>query len=225
MTRLIIFDWDDVLTLGSKEGYFACYFEALKAVGVRMDEREARRRILAKWGSPHRIEIESLLREQPQLVDAACEAYRRHFARGTFLSQLRLPGDIPGLLERLRKSHTLAVATGQHPEFLKHTVIPTFNIPDVFSVIITAYDVPDRSFSKPHPWMIERILEITGIPRDEALMVGDARQDMEMARNAGVRAAAVLTGHLSRKEALEMGVDGILDTVLDLEEFLENQCA
>jgi len=32
MIKSIIFDWDDVITLGSKVGYFKCYHQA--AVGV-----------------------------------------------------------------------------------------------------------------------------------------------------------------------------------------------
>ena len=33
MVRLIIFDWDDVFTLGSRDGYYACYKEVVDSVG------------------------------------------------------------------------------------------------------------------------------------------------------------------------------------------------
>ena len=51
MIKLIIFDWDDVLTIGSKEGYFACYHKAINSVGIYLSPEEEYRRIVLKWES------------------------------------------------------------------------------------------------------------------------------------------------------------------------------
>ena len=48
--KLIIFDWDDVITLGAKDGYFACYDFALAKVGVALPENVKTERILRKCG-------------------------------------------------------------------------------------------------------------------------------------------------------------------------------
>ena len=58
--KLLIFDWDDVFTLGSKEGYFACYHETLIGLGVNLNAKEERKRILKKWGQPHQEELDVL---------------------------------------------------------------------------------------------------------------------------------------------------------------------
>ena len=58
--KLIIFDWDDVFTLGSKEGYYACYHQALEGVGVQLKPEKERKRILTKWGQSHREELKEL---------------------------------------------------------------------------------------------------------------------------------------------------------------------
>ena len=34
MIKLLIFDWDDVITLGSKEGYYQCYRKTIKEFGI-----------------------------------------------------------------------------------------------------------------------------------------------------------------------------------------------
>lgn len=47
--------------------------------------------------------------------------------------------------------------------------------------------------------------------------MGDAASDMQMARNAGVTPVAVLTGHLSRQQAEELGVKHIIENVTLLE--------
>jgi hypothetical protein len=63
MIKLIIFDWDDVFTLGSKEGYFACYHKAINDVGVFLSPEEEHKRILAKWSKSFREELKELLKE------------------------------------------------------------------------------------------------------------------------------------------------------------------
>jgi phosphoglycolate phosphatase-like HAD superfamily hydrolase len=55
-----------------------------------------------------------------------------------------------------------------------------------------------------------------------SILVGDAPNDMQMAWNAGIEPVAVLTGHLSRKEAADMGVKHIIDNVTLLESELEH---
>jgi phosphoglycolate phosphatase len=47
---------------------------------------------------------------------------------------------------------------------------------------------------KPHPIGIERLLETTGLPHAETLMVGDSGVDVETARNARVSACGVTFG-------------------------------
>ena len=35
--KLIVFDWDDVFTLGSSEGYYSSYQKAVESVGINPD--------------------------------------------------------------------------------------------------------------------------------------------------------------------------------------------
>ena len=44
MIKLIVFDWDDVITLGAKEAYFAAYHQALVEVGVHLTLQEEQKR-------------------------------------------------------------------------------------------------------------------------------------------------------------------------------------
>jgi len=64
MIKLVIFDWDDVFTFGSTNGYIACYHQALLEVGVELSPEEELKRIKAKWGSTARSEISELLKER-----------------------------------------------------------------------------------------------------------------------------------------------------------------
>ena len=98
--------------------------------------------------------------------------------------------------------------------------MPRFNIPQVFTHIISAYDIEDPKMQKPHPYSINRILEWQGIRPENAIMVGDARGDVVMARAAGVIPVVVLTGHLNREEAEDLDVEYIIPDVTKIEKVL-----
>src|SRR5579871_4484897 len=147
LIKLIIFDWDDVITLGSKEGYFACYDKALQTVGVTLPPEEKHKRILAKWGKSFQVELEELLKEHPELIDKAVKAYDKAYWGDTFVSKLKVLPGINEFLNRLHKKYLLAVATGNRHGMLEKHIFPRFNFPDVFSQIISSHDIEDQEMT------------------------------------------------------------------------------
>lgn len=219
--KLIIFDWDDVFTLGSKEGYFACYHETLNELGIYLDPNEEKKRILAKWGQDHREELKELLKEHPSLLDQACVLYEKKLFSNTFVDRLTLVAGAREMLIRLHKQYTLCVATGLHPKLFKEVIIPKFSIPNVFSEVISAYDIDDPKKQKPSPFIALNILEKYSIPPEEALVVGDAPNDMLMAQAAHITPIAVLTGHMQQVDATALGVLYVIEDVTKLESVLQ----
>jgi phosphoglycolate phosphatase len=213
MIKLIIFDWDDVFTLGSKEGYFDCYHKAITGVGVHLSPEDEHKRILSKWSKSFREELKELLKEHPELVDKACEIYDKEYWGNTFVDKLSVLPGTNELLERLSQKYKLAVATGNRHEMLKERIMPHFKIPNVFSQIVSSHDIEDQQMTKPHPLMLEIIMKTQGVLPEETVFIGDARTDVQMAYNAHVTPIVVLTGHLSKKEAEELKVKYITDNV------------
>jgi phosphoglycolate phosphatase len=215
--HLIIFDWDDVFTTGSKEGYIACYHETLSELGITLPGDEEKKRILTKWGQPHTEELKELLQEHPELLEPACRLYEEKLFGHTFTSHLSLVKGCRKLLLRLKEKYILCVATGMHHDLLFTRIIPEFNIPDVFSRVISAYHITDPEKQKPDPYMVETLLAHFHIKPEHTLMVGDAPGDVRMACRAGVTPVVVLTGHLSEVQAKELGVRYIIPDVTHLE--------
>lgn len=222
MTELIIFDWDDVFSKGSTEGYYKCYHAAVVGVGVHLSDDEEKARIAAKWGSSHVEEIAELLKEYPERVEEACRLYEKHLFGDTFLNSISIVDGSKELLERLSKKYTLALATGVHPKVLKERIMPKFGInAGIFAQIVTAYDLDDPSHAKPHGHVAETIMQTQAVAPQDTIMVGDATNDVGMARNAGVEPVVVLSGHLTRDEAEKLNVRYIIEDVSFLESVLE----
>lgn len=213
MLKLIIFDWDDVIVLGSKEGYFACYHKALLSVGISLAPQEEHRRIVANWGKSYKQELRGLLPESLELLPQAVKAFDREYWGDTFVSSLKmLPGTNETLLT-LSKKYLLAVATGNQLRMIKTRISPHFNIPDVFSRILTSNEIKDQSMTKPHPFMLEKIMDELGVKPEETIYVGDSSVDVEMASNARVIPVIVLSGHLNKKEAERLKVKHIIHDI------------
>ena len=217
----IIFDWDDVFTLGSKEWYYKCYLETLEELWVSLPFEEADKRIQAKWWQSHREELKELLKEKPELIDRACEIYEAKLFWGTFTSCLSLvKWAVDTLLILSNEWYNLSVATGLNSKLFREQIVPRFDIPDVFSQVISAYDIPDPTKAKPHPYMAKQILTQQNLSSDKVILVWDAWNDVWMAQSLWITPIVVLTWHLDTQQAIQLWVQHIINDVSELPKFL-----
>ena len=219
MIKLIIFDWDDVIIFGAKEGYYNCYKKTLKELGIVLDEKEIDKRIENMWGNIDRI-LRELLKENLNLMEKASKVfYEKEFYGDAFVDSLQEMRGVNELLIRLKEKYKLAVASGNKLDMIKDKIMPKFNIPNVFDQIVSVGDVPVEK-SKPDPYMLQLILKTQGVSNKQTLFIGDAKNDVLMAKNAGVEPVVVLTGLLSKTQAEALGVKHILSDVTKIEEIL-----
>lgn len=220
MIKLLIFDWDDVFTLGAKDGYFECYHQAVTSVGIHLPPDEERKRILAKWSKPYPIQLKEILKENPELVDKACSTWEKLYWGDTFVNSLKEVKGANELLERLKRKYIFTIATGNYPKMLRERIFPHFKIPNVFSQIVSSWEIKDVDKMKPHPYMLEVIMKKQKILPQETIYVGDAKTDVEMAYNAHVIPIVVLSGNLNKEEAQNLKVKYIIDDVTSIENVL-----
>ena len=216
MIKLVVFDWDDTITSGSSEGYYACYEAAISESGIQKTSEEVKEKVRELWGRPHRDVIEHIIGAENPLLDKVSKFYEDSIFTNTFSGTLSL---IPGAKEKLKElknSYQLAIATGMDGVLFREHVIPRFGMQDFFSCIVSSTELPDSSRGKPYPDMLFKILQELEVQPNEAIMVGDAKGDVLMARAAGVRPIVVLTGQLTEIEAKALGVTDILADITAL---------
>lgn len=178
---LLIFDWDG--TLMDSAGFISrCIQAACRDMELPVPSREEASHIIG-LGLREALErvAPGLAPEQyPELV----EHYRRHY-----LSQdehLTLFEGAEALIHELHgRGHLMAVATGKARRGLDRVFGQT-GLGEWFHASRTA----DETFSKPHPAMVEELLDELAIAPEKALMIGDTTHDLEMARNAGIASLA-----------------------------------
>jgi len=118
-----------------------------------------------RWAEANRLWRAAYLAERPRLLPGARLAVRA-----------------------LGQSFTLGIVTSGSGDRVRPQ-IRGFGLADYFSTCVCS---EDASRKKPHPAPLLRALQRLGAKPADCVYVGDAPEDIEMARRAGVRAIGVL---------------------------------
>lgn len=203
--RLVIFDVDGTL-VDSQADILRAMEAAWVALGRPMP---ARSEVLARVG----LSLNVLFRDMAPDLSPAEEArliaaYKDAYAT----SRMSLPvtetsplfdGARAALDHFAREEWThLAVATGKSRRGLDHLLDG-----HGLRIFFTATEVADNHPSKPHPSMLLALLADTAVDPRRAVMIGDTRFDMEMARAAGIAALGVSWGY---HDASDLGADRVV---------------
>jgi phosphoglycolate phosphatase len=201
---LIVFDWDGTL-MDSEAKIVRCMQAAAADVGIPDPGTEAIRDIIG-LGLNEAMQV--LFPEQASVRrDALVERYRQHFLELDNTDMPLFPGVPQGLTQLAEQGYLLAIATGKARRGLNRVLDETG-----MRHLFVSSRCADEAFSKPHPKMLEDILDETGIDTGRALMVGDTVYDMEMARNAKIAGLAVSYGVHARDRLLGCGALACLDS-------------
>lgn len=188
---LIVFDWDGTL-MDSAGAIVTAIFAACQDLSIEPPPLERARHIIGL--GLHDALRTALPQLDPAEYDSVAERYRYHYLARDHELEL-----FPGARNLVENLHTegywLGVATGKSRLGLER-VLASSGLGEFFHATRCA----DECFSKPHPAMLQEIMEAIDIPAQRALMIGDTTHDLQMARNAGVAAVAITHGAHPRTE-------------------------
>lgn len=183
--ELIVFDWDGTL-MDSAAMIVDSVQAAARDLGLDPPSDERARHIIGLGlGDALRHALPDLSEDHyPELV----ERYRHHYLSRDH--QLVLFAGADELIRELSANgFRLGVATGKSRKGLDRALVQTG-----LGVFFHGTRCADECHSKPHPQMIEELMDEFAVPPARTLMIGDTTHDLLMAKNAGVDAVAVSYG-------------------------------
>lgn len=141
--------------------------------------------------------------------------FRSHYA--VHWRELTAPyaGVMPLVEELRRRGVKLAVVSNKSDAEVKNLCAEFFGE----AMACVRGEVPGVP-RKPEPDSVLLALKALGVPRSEALYVGDSEVDVRTARNAGLDCVAVTWGFRTREELEEAGADTFIDTPAELLEMI-----
>jgi phosphoglycolate phosphatase len=183
--ELLVFDWDGTL-MDSAGAIVASLQGACSDLGLPVPSEEGARYVIGLGLQDAMAHI--LPGVEPSVYPSIAERYRDHFLRHD--SDTVLFAGAAELIASLHESgFLLAVATGKGRRGLERSLAAT-GLKRYFHATRCA----DEGFSKPHPGMLEALMEELGVVPERTLMIGDTTHDMEMARAADVARLGVAYG-------------------------------
>lgn len=204
--KLIIFDLDGTLIDAYPAITRSFNFTMRKLDYPAQDSLVIRRAV--GWGD------ENLLRPfvEPKDLRKALLIYRNHHKQ-SLIEASRLMRGVKTLLTSLKnKGYKLAVASNRPTKFslilLRH-----LNLAKYFSYVLCG----DRlKRGKPHPEILNRIMQRFSLKPNQTLYVGDMVIDVQAGRRAKVKTIIVPTGSSTRVEIAKEKPFRIIATVVDL---------
>lgn len=192
--KVVIFDWDGTL-IDSVDHIADSLHQAATDLGYPELEREAYRDIIGLGM------IEALERLYPGLSREEMVSIREGYA-GYFFKKVTTPQNVfagmANVLTDLRGGgRRCSVATGKSRRGLEGALTSS-GLGANFDITRCA----DETRSKPDPLMLEEILSFYGYAPEEAVMIGDTRYDLDMARRIGMPAIGVEWG-VHKRDVLE----------------------
>jgi HAD superfamily hydrolase (TIGR01509 family) len=174
----VLFDWDGTL-INSYYADTSAYLAMFKEMGIAWGLEE-----LEKNYSPNWYEVYRAARLPRKRWEDADRLWRAHYAR----HRPKLIAGARRVLARLRDDHPLGLVTSGDRDRVTRQ-LREFRLTTLFAARVCSGDTLRK---KPHPAPLRLALRQMRLDPSACVYVGDASQDVEMARRAGVRAIGVL---------------------------------
>jgi pyrophosphatase PpaX len=204
----VLFDWDGTL-LNSHKADTAAYLAMFRAMGIPWGLAELEQHYSPNWYSVYRA-----AKLPKHKWDAANQAWREHYA----LHKPKLIAGARRVLTLLGARHHLGLVTSGDRDRVRKQ-LKEFELWDTFAARVCSGDTPEK---KPHPAPLQLALRRMRLDPADTVYVGDAPEDLQMARSAGVRAAIAVLGAFPTEKRLRAAKpDALLESIQELPEVLE----
>ncbi|MGH9773995.1 MAG: HAD family hydrolase [Candidatus Acidiferrales bacterium] len=201
-TRAVLFDWDGTL-LNSYGADSRAYLSMFRALGINWNIED-----LARNYSPNWLRVYRAARLPQSRWKEADRLWHLAYDKET-------PRLLPGarnVLRRLGARFILGLVTSGNRRRVRRQ-LRDFELARYFRAVVCAEDASHR---KPHPAPLRLALDRLGLAADACVYVGDAPDDIFMARRAGVRAIGVAGPFPTAARVRAARPDTWLDSIAEL---------
>ncbi len=210
---LIVFDWDGTL-MDSTQHIINCMQLGISQLGLApLSDREV----------SHIIGLglnEAVFALYPELKAETRQQLGVHYQQNWVNSPFEAPlfENATQLIQQLhQQDYFLGVATGKSRRGL-NKVLESSQLGALFH----ATRCVDECHSKPHPEMIEQLMDYLGVAPHKTLMIGDTSHDLNMAHNAGADSLAVTHGAHDIAALQACGPKYIAENLYQVQQWLSN---
>jgi len=203
----VLFDWDGTL-VNAYHADTSAYLAMFKEMGISWGIEE-----LEKNYSPNWYQVYRAARLPRKRWEDADRAWRAHYAK----HRPKLMAGARRVLAKLGDAHHLGLVTsGDRDRVIRQ--LREFRLTTLFTARVCSGDTLRK---KPHPEPLRLALRQMELHPCACVYVGDAPQDVEMARRAGVRAIGVLGPFPTEKRLRAARPEFLIGSIEELPDILK----
>ena len=202
----VLFDWDGTL-IDSYRADASAYLAMFKEMGIAWGIEELERHYSPNWYQVYRA-----AKLPRRLWNQADRVWRAHYAE----QRPKLIAGARAVLKTIRTKHLLGLVTSGDCDRVARQ-LRDFRLTRLFSARVCSGDTRRK---KPHPEPLRLALRQMQLEAACCVYVGDAPQDVEMARRAGVRAIGVLGPFPTEKRLRAARPEFLLGSLEELPDLL-----
>jgi HAD superfamily hydrolase (TIGR01509 family) len=203
----VLFDWDGTL-IDSYHADTSSYLAMFKELGISWGLQE-----LEKHYSPNWYQVYRAARLPRRLWADADRSWRAHYAK----HRPKLIAGARDILRKVGKDHSLGLVTsGDRDRVVRQ--LREFRLTKLFTARVCSGDTRRK---KPHPEPLCLALRQMALDPSACVYVGDAPQDVEMARRAGVLAIGVLGPFPTEKRLRAARPEFLIGSIEELPDVLK----
>jgi len=204
----VLFDWDGTL-IDSFHADTSAYLAMFHEIGIDWGLKELEKNYSPNWYHVYRAA--GLPRKRWEDAD---RLWRAHYAK----HRPKLISGARRVLARLGREHPLGLVTsGDRDRVIRQ--LQEFRLTQLFTARVCSGDTVRK---KPHPEPLRLALRQMELDPSACVYVGDAPQDVEMARRAGVRAIGVLGPFPTEKRLRAARPEFLLGSIVELPDVLKH---
>lgn len=208
--KLVIFDWDGTV-MDSISKIVNCIRHSALALNIEPPSDTAIKNII---GMSLELAIEVLFPDDVAQHPALIKGYKQQYRVDT--TPTPVFDNVENVLSTLKTQGViLAIATGKGRAGLER-LLDESQLREFFSASRTSCEAQ----SKPSPDMLYQLLDELGVNVDDALMIGDTKIDMAMAKAAGMDRIGVTMGVHNAEQLNEFTPVATVDSYQQLQRIL-----
>ena len=146
-------------------------------------------------------------------VDACLKDFKEYYSAHIDVKTRPYPGISDLITDLDKRGVKMAIVSNKFQEGTEYLIKEFFPEIDFVAIMGNREGFP----LKPSPEIVEHVLKLSGIPKADAILVGDSPTDMKTAANGGIDSIAVSWGYRTREE---LAGNRIVDSVEELRRIL-----
>lgn len=149
-------------------------------------------------------------------MDSMIKTYRRIYDKKYMTGLIIFPGVKETLAYLHKKGIKLAVVSNKLKRYVVE-INKKVGIQKYFDVVLGSADVKRK---KPDPYPVNLLVKKYGVEKDETMLVGDSKYDMEAGMRAGVHKFFLTYGYAVKKEVEKFKPDSVSGRFADIKELI-----